>query len=355
MIIGSNGLAVSQTTASLAMLLRTVLGPPMKTPYISQRQYQLITSFMMRHIASALSTIQQHQLANGGFPYQAGENARPDATAWAVIALSAFQSAFEQCDQARAYLISQQAGDGHISISPDHAQASWPTSLALLAWSNSPHAQQARDSAMQFLLRFSGLHFEQTGDSVMGHDTSIVGWPWIADTHSWVIPTSMAITALQNGGIRHHERIAQGVLMLLDRQLPHGGWNSGNTLVFGKELLPLPECTGIALQALAGNTERHSIQKSIDYLLEELPRLRTPISLGWTLLGLGAWGLKPPHTDELVMASLRLQERHGPYSLPSLAILLCAAQASQGLDSIFSSHASQAMTFLLGDTMGQGT
>ena len=96
----------------------------------------------------------------------------------------------------------------------------------------------------------------------------------------------------------------------------------------------------IALQALAGNTERHSIQNSIDYLLDELPRLRTPISLGWTLLGLGAWGLKPSHTDELVMASLRLQERHGPYSLPSLAILLCAAQASQGLDSIFSPHMS---------------
>jgi hypothetical protein len=150
----------------------------------------------------------------------------------------------------------------------------------------------------------------------------------------------MAITALQNGGIHHHERISQGVLMLLDRQLPHGGWNSGNTLVFGKELLPLPECTGIALQALAGNTEQHSIQKSLDYLLEELPRLRTPISLGWTLLGLGAWGLKPTHTDELVTASLRLQERHGPYSLPSLAVLLCAAQASQGLESIFSSHAS---------------
>jgi hypothetical protein len=295
---------------------------------------------MIRHIASALSTIQEHQLPNGGFPYQAGENARPDATAWAVIALSAFQAGLEQCDRGRAYLISQQAEDGHISISQDHAQASWPTPLALLAWSNSPHARQAQDLAMQFLLGFSGLHFEQTGDSVMGHDTSIVGWPWIADTHSWVIPTSMAITALQNGGIRHHERISQGVLMLLDRQLPHGGWNSGNTLVFGKELLPLPECTGIALQALAGNTERHSIQKSLDYLLEELPRLRTPISLGWTLLGLGAWGLKPTHTDELVTASLRLQERHGPYSLPSLAVLLCAAQASQGLESIFSSHES---------------
>ncbi len=294
----------------------------------------------MKNFASTLNTIQEHQLPNGGFPYQAGEKARPDATAWAVITMSAFGSNSEPCDRGRTYLMSLQADDGHISISHEHPQATWPTPLALLALSNTPWAQRAHDSAVQFLLHFSGLHYAQTEDSVMGHNTEIVGWPWIADTHSWVIPTSMAISALQLSGIHHHERISQGVLMLLDRQLPHGGWNSGNTLVFGKELLPLPECTGIALQALAGNTERHAIQKSLDYLLEELSRLRTPISLGWTLLGLGAWGLKPPHTDELVTASLRLQERHGPYSLPSLAILLCAAHASQGLDSIFSPHTS---------------
>ncbi|MCA9481876.1 MAG: hypothetical protein KC545_16145, partial [Nitrospira sp.] len=62
--------------------------------------------------------------------------------------------------------------------------------------------------------------------------------------------------------------------MLIDRQLPHGGWNSGNTLVFGKELLPLPECTGIALQALAGNTERPLVEHSLSYLLDQLPHLR---------------------------------------------------------------------------------
>ena len=292
----------------------------------------------MLEIDSTLNAIQERQLPNGGFPYQAGEHARPDSTAWAVIALSAFQRCLKQCGEAREYLISRQANDGHISISFEHPQASWPTPLALLAWSNALHAQKAHNLAVNYLLHFSGLHFEQTDDSVMGHNTAIVGWPWISDTHSWVIPTSMAITALQISGIQHHERISQGVLMLLDRQLPHGGWNSGNTLVFGKELLPLPECTGIALQALAGNTERHSIQKSLDYLLNELPRLRTPISLGWTLLGLGAWGLKPPHTHKLVKTSLDLQERHGPYSLPSLAILLCAARASHGLDSIFSLH-----------------
>ncbi|MEX0829446.1 MAG: prenyltransferase/squalene oxidase repeat-containing protein [Nitrospirales bacterium] len=294
----------------------------------------------MNSLAPTLNTIQGYQLPNGGFPYQAGEKTRPDATAWAVIAMAAFKTGSEQCEQARKYLISLQAEDGHISISPEHDQASWPTPLALLAWSHSPQDREAHDLAVNFLLRFSGLHFEKTADSVMGHNTAIVGWPWIANTHSWVIPTSMAITALQISGIPQHARIAQGVSMLVDRQLPHGGWNSGNTLVFGKELLPLPECTGIALQALAGNTERHTIQKSLDYLLHELPRMRTPISLGWTLLGLSAWGLKPAHTEELISASLRLQDRHGPYSVPSLAILLCAAIAPQGLHSIFSPHVS---------------
>ena len=108
-------------------------------------------------------------------------------------------------------------------------------------------------------------------------------------------------------------------------------------LCLGKELHPFPESTGIALHALAGTTPIHNIERSLDYLLHELPHLRTPISLGWTLLGLGAWGLKPANTEELARASLQLQERYGPYPLPSLALLLCAVKASQGLHSLFRS------------------
>ncbi len=285
---------------------------------------------------TTLSTIQNQQLSNGGFPYQGGEHARPDSTAWAVIAMSAFDGSAENCSRGRSYLVSQQAEDGHLSISADQHRASWPTPLAILAWARAPQFHSARDSALNFLLDFSGYHYPKGDTSIMGHDTSIVGWPWIADTHSWVIPTAMAITALQVSGILHHHRISQGVSMLLDRQLPHGGWNSGNTLVFGKELLPLPECTGIALQALAGNTERHLVAHSLNYLLEHLPNLRTPISLGWALLGLGAWGLKPEKAENMVQESLHLQKRHGPYSLPSLALLICAVLAPQGLNSFLS-------------------
>ena len=277
------------------------------------------------------------QLPNGGFPYHAREKARPDATAWAIISMSACEFDREKCARGRGYLVSQQAHDGRVSISPTHPDASWPTPLAILAWQGSSHYQEAQYRAADYLLGFSGRHFPNPDPSIIGHDTAILGWPWIADTHSWVVPTALALLALQEVGLGTHPRAIAGQQMLINRQLNSGGWNFGSTTVFKKELHPLPECTGIALQALASNTPMREIERSLDYVLQELPHLRTPISLGWVLLGLGAWGLKPPNTEELVRASLQRQERYGPYSLPSLALLLCAVKAPQGLRSLFRS------------------
>ncbi|MDR4459294.1 MAG: terpene cyclase/mutase family protein [Nitrospirales bacterium] len=284
-----------------------------------------------------LEFLQSVQLPNGGFPYHSGEEARPDATAWAIISMSAWEFARENCDRGRAYLVSQQTNDGRISISPTHIEASWPTPLAIFAWESVPQYQEAQSRAIDYLIGFTGQHFSNPDPSIIGHDTSIPGWPWIAETHSWVVPTALALMALHKVGLGTHPRAIAGQQMLLNRQLPGGGWNYGSTTVFNRELRPLPECTAIALQSLAGNTAFHKIERSLQYVSHELPRLRTPISLGWALLGLGAWGLKPANTEELARVSLQMQERYGPYPLPSLALLLCAVKASHGLHSLFRS------------------
>lgn len=283
----------------------------------------------------SLERMKSVQLPNGGFPYHAGEEARPDATAWAIIVLSAYAFDSESCNRGRAHLVSLQANDGRISISPIHPAASWPTPLAILAWQGYSQSHEAHSRAIDYLIGLTGQHFPNPDPSIPGHDAAILGWPWIADTHSWVIPTGLAIMALQQMGLGTHIRAVEGQHMLLDRQLPHGGWNYGNTFVFGKELHPLPESTGVALQALAGTTPIHEVEQSLDYLLHELPHLRTPLSLGWALLGLGAWGLKPANTEALALASIQRQERYGLYPLPSLALLLCAVKASLGLHSLF--------------------
>jgi hypothetical protein len=53
--------------------------------------------------------------------------------------------------------------------------------------------------------------------------------------------------------------------LLLNRQLSVGGWNYGNTMVFGQNLHPMMESTGVALNALAGIASREEITPSLAY------------------------------------------------------------------------------------------
>ena len=122
--------------------------------------------------------------------------------------------------------------------------------------------------------------------------------------------------------------------MLMDRQLPKGGWNYGNTLVFGRELYPMADATGMALNALSGQVPKASIARSLQYLTNETIRLRTPLSLAWGLLGLGAWGERPGDSRQWVIETLKKQERYGPFDSSLLSLLLIAYAANRGLSEI---------------------
>ena len=165
-------------------------------------------------------------------------------------------------------------------LSTVNPAAYWPTALAVLAWQKSAGQVDSVQRAVSFLINNTGLHFTKTKDSVSEHDTEIKGWPWVENTHSWVEPTSMAVLALRSSGHGEHPRVLEAVRMLLDRQLPSGGWNMGNTLVLGKELLPFPESTGHALTALNSFTNTEVVQKSLDYLNKIIQDLRTPLGPG---------------------------------------------------------------------------
>jgi len=278
-----------------------------------------------------MKLLETRVLPEGGFPSRSGEPFRSDATAWAMLPLVFFNPHHSLLGSARARLAEAQAGDGSVSIARDHTDAYWPTALSVLAWSHSPLHASHRHRGVQFLLETTGRHFKKELDSPAQHDSSIPGWPWIADTHSWVEPTALAVCALRNSGFAQHQRVSDGVRLLLDRQLPKGGWNYGNTKVFGAELHPAPESTGAALQALAGLVPYHEIKKSVDYLRAEVDRARTPIGLGWGLLGLGAWGEAPQGSSDLIHQALGRQERYGPYDTSSLALLLLPLVAPRGV------------------------
>jgi len=280
-------------------------------------------------IESSLNSLLERRLPDGGFGEQPGGDYRSDSTSWAILCLSRFQIHDEIVSAARTKLCKIQLPDGSIPLSPDYPNSYWPTAAASRALAGISEFSSYHSKALQFLLTASGEAWTKGPDSPLGHDTSIKGWSWIPNTHSWVEPTAMAIRALASAGEVSHQRVKEGVRLLLDRQLPDGGWNYGNTTVYGKTLNAMPAVSGVALWALAGLVDRSQISPSLNQLAEQLPKLHTPYSLGWALHGLTAWGIEIPKSEEMIATSLQQQGRYGTYGTSQLCVLLTTAGSHQ--------------------------
>jgi hypothetical protein len=282
-------------------------------------------------IAQHIDRLWERALPEGGFAAKIGGNYRPDSTAWAVLALSAAGTKNDHIEPSRARLADSQLKDGRVCVLPEFPDIYWPTPLAIIAWQGSTYQRDAQSRAVKFLINTTGLHWQRKVDSPSAHDTSIQGWSWIANTHSWVEPTALSLIALQVAGYGTHQRVNEAAHMLMDRQLSHGGWNYGNTVVFDQELRPMPENTGMALNALAGRVAEEKVTRSLDYLEFQINKLRTPLSMGWGLLGLGAWGKRPDHAEKSILESMELKKIYGDYDTSLLALLILSFFLKGGL------------------------
>ncbi|MEN8122766.1 MAG: prenyltransferase/squalene oxidase repeat-containing protein [Bacteroidota bacterium] len=285
---------------------------------------------MIKSVKDITVNIKKAVLPDNGFAIRKNGSYRPDATSWAVIALSNVKINDASINSAREKLQQSQIPDGRVPLKHYQLQAWWPTPLAVMAWHKEKRFRDNQNRAVEFMLNFSGRHWKKN-NSITGHDPAIKGWPWIENTHSWVEPTSMAVIALEIAGIGNHPRVEEAKKMLLDRQLNFGGWNYGNTTVFGRQLRPMPESTGIALCALYNKVEKKTIDKSLEYLQNKIQELKTPFSLGWGLLGLGAWGIVPDDKPGLIDRCLKQQEIFGTYNTLQMSLLLIALKADNGL------------------------
>jgi hypothetical protein len=278
-----------------------------------------------------IEELRARRRADGAFAARPGAAPGIDATAWAVVALTAAGEPRARLEPSLAWLAARQQEDGRVPLDPELDEVIWPTPLAMLAWSAAGTHPDRLARAAEFLLRQTGRHWERKPEDPVAHDTSIRGWPWVLGTHSWVVPTALALLALRRAGRGDHPRVAEGAAMLVDRQLPGGGWNYGNTVVFGQRLRPMADTTGVALAALAGLTPREKVAASLHYLEGVVNRIRTPLSLGWGLLGLAAWDVRPAAAADWIEESLAASARAGPYETAALAVLLTAAWGPQGL------------------------
>lgn len=272
------------------------------------------------------------QLANavalqGPAGYQHEGPPASEPVAWSALALAACGRS-EAATRGAVWLAELQAEDGSVGVTLDQRTPGWPTSLALLAWSrvdrNRFEAQIARATA--WALAAQGETTPRKPQ--IGHDTTLVGWSWAADTHSWLEPTAFFVMGLSATGSADHPRVREGVRLLADRLLPSGGANYGNTIVLGQELLPHAQPSGIALWALAAHQiDDPRIGRTIDYLKSQLEPNLAASSLAFAALGLKSVGAATPECNQLLEAAAKKLAAAGasPYRRALVLNALCAS------------------------------
>jgi hypothetical protein len=245
-----------------------------------------------------------------------------EPTALAALALNAHRES-----STASHLVQQLANvqlpDGAVTANGEADSPAWTTSLAILAWLACDGFAEQLDSAIAWTLATHGKPSPKNPQ--IGHDPTLLGWSWAANTHSWMEPTCMFVIALKAAGLGDHARTREGVRVVADRLLPTGGSNFGSTLVLGQPTLPQVESTGLAMLALAGEANSDPrFEKSLHYLEQNINSRTTVASLCYGLIGLTAHNRRIAEAEPLLATALERELSRGA-SAYKLALIALAA------------------------------
>jgi len=247
-------------------------------------------------ISSLAETLRSRQMKSGGWAYFDSVQESLEATCLAELALAPERHA--NSSEAILFLLKSQLSDGGWPAFLGDSEGSWTTALALCTLNSTGDFTAAREKAFRWLYAERGQEGHwfwrwkfKTSDRNVRFDPDKYGWPWVTGSASWVIPTAFSIIAIEqftvcNRSEESEKRIHLGVEMLLDRECVDGGWNSGNSLVYGVPLRPHVEATAIALLALQDEQRIEMVQKSLSWLRQNVASVDSVSSLAWCILTL---------------------------------------------------------------------
>lgn len=251
--------------------------------------------------ANSLDFLRSSRNADGGWSYYAAGQSAIEPTALVVAALHVHASHPDLISAGLKFISGLQQSDGAIVPQPGQSQ---PTSMSLIAGLSlalDPAFRPAAERVADHALSWSPETSPSTPDIV--NDGSLIGFAWRPGTISWVEPTAYGLLLLDRLGRSDHPRVAEARKLLLDRAVPSGGWNYGNSIVLGAELEAVVMTTALALLALWRDRDGKQVLGGLEYLRRESATHHsdTPLSLGWMSLALRARG-------ESVIAESRIAE-----------------------------------------------
>ena len=246
------------------------------------------------------------QDADGGWGAEPGKRSNTEATALAVLALGAVPgpAASAALRRGLAWLVDHQRADGGWPLGVGQDRSTWPTPLAVLAVLGRPELRERAAGGLRWLVGHAGidpgwlirvLYRFWPGALPVRMNPTLKGWSWNPDAFSWVEPTAYALLALKKGrtvlsGPDVDARIREGESMLYDRVCEGGGWNYGNTSVYGVNVPPYPEVTAVALLGLQDRRETPANRSSVDAMRRMLAEVDSGFALSWAIACLAVHG-----------------------------------------------------------------
>jgi hypothetical protein len=246
------------------------------------------------------------QGADGGWGAEPGRRSNTEATALAVLALGTSRGSEASAALRRglAWLVDHQRPDGGWPLGAGEDRSTWPTPLAVLALLGRSELRERAAGGLRWLVGHAGrdpgwlirlLYRFWPGALPVRMDPTLKGWSWNPDAFSWVEPTAYALLALKKGrtvlsGAHVDARIREGESMLYDRVCEGGGWNYGNTNVYGVNVPPYPEVTAVALLGLQDRRETPTNRSSIEAMRRMLAEVDSGFALSWAIACLAVHG-----------------------------------------------------------------
>jgi hypothetical protein len=243
-------------------------------------------------LAAELSqALMKSQRRDGTWGYYPGRAGRLESTCWAVLALARHRAAPVDITPLRAWL-TQKGWLIDVPGAPVNVAFNALAAVVLLQQVDG-HKLAAR--IVTNLVATQGIALPKS--EAIRQDNSLQAWPWVDQTFSWVEPTAWSLLALKKArqGVAPSPavdaRIRAGERMLTDRASRRGGWNYGNSNVYGQELWPYVPTTALALIAMQDRRAEAVVRAALESLQKDSETERSAVALAFAAICLRVYGV----------------------------------------------------------------